>query len=233
MILSKIPSGKRSRTYDFLRKIIMKLSGISALVLFAACALYAETSDPVELIKTKNRELQTLLSRKGKTSTKNNRDKIKKLISEMFDFQEMGRKSLSKSTYDSLPEEKRREFVKAFQEMIENRSIKKLELYKSDSTTYDEPLYKKKGKEVHVTAHSFYKGQESIVLYKMFLKDGKWRGWDLVIDDLHTTRNYKTRFRSILKKKSFDELIQLLKDKAQETEEEAEKPLPPEKKKSK
>ncbi len=203
-----------------MRKIMRKTAIVSVLLLLAAFMLNAESADPEKLIKTKIQKLQSILRQKGKTGNQEKREKIKKLVSEMFDFQEMGRKSLSKTTYDSLPEEQRERFVKAFQEMIENTSIRKLELYKSDSTIYDAPVYRKDDKEANVTAHTYFEGQESIVVYKMFLRNGQWRGWDLVIDDLHTTRNYKTIFIKILKTKTFEELIKLLEDKAKNTEKE-------------
>ena len=54
--------------------------------------------------------------------------------------------------------------------------------------------------------------------YKMSMVDGKWKAWDLVIDDLSTARNYKDQFSQILKTKSFAELIDIISKKADESE---------------
>jgi phospholipid transport system substrate-binding protein len=193
----------------------MKCTLSLIIMVFAGLSPRTVSSDPlVDLIKSKNEKLQQLLSRKSQKDFPQRDKKIKELISSLFDFQEMGRKSLSRRVYDSLTAVQRKQFVEAFKEMLENTSIKKLELYKADSTFYDEPVYNKNKVKAKVTAHTFMDGQESVVVYKMFLKNGRWRGWDLVIDDLHTTRNYKTLFDKILKKKTFQELIKLLEDKA-------------------
>ena len=57
----------------------------------------------------------------------------------------------------------------------------------------------KKDGEARVVAHLWNKGKESVLEYKMSLVDGKWKAWDLVIDDLSTARNYKEQFSQILK----------------------------------
>ena len=69
-----------------------------------------------------------------------------------------------------------------------------------------------------VVAHLWNKGKESVLEYKMSLVDGKWKAWDLVIDDLSTARNYKDQFSQILKTKSFAELIDIISKKADESE---------------
>jgi hypothetical protein len=65
-----------------------------------------------------------------------------------------------------------------------------------------------------VTAHVFSKGSESVVVYKLQLKNGEWKAWDLVIDDLSTAGNYGDQFRTILKNNSIDNLIGRLESKA-------------------
>jgi phospholipid transport system substrate-binding protein len=69
-----------------------------------------------------------------------------------------------------------------------------------------------------VIAHVWYKGKESVLEYKMSLVNDSWKAWDLVIDDLSTARNYKEQFSTILKTKSFNDLIQIIREKANEAE---------------
>ena len=80
------------------------------------------------------------------------------------------------------------------------------------------PAKMKGDNEARVVAHLWNKGKESVLEYKMSLVDGKWKAWDLVIDDLSTARNYKEQFSQILKNKSFAELIDIISKKADETE---------------
>jgi phospholipid transport system substrate-binding protein len=189
-------------------------------------ALYASenlSKGPVLLLKEANQELQILLRETDSSGVESEedigrREKIKNLINGIFDFEELGRKALGKKVYSELSAEKQQEFVQSFRNMVEVSSLKNLDVYKSDSILYEEPKYTRQGAKAKVEARSYFKGQETILVYKMLQVDGEWKTWDLVTDDLSTYRNYREQFRSILKKKSVDDLIQILKDKAEESQ---------------
>jgi len=158
-------------------------------------------------------QLQKLLKEDASKHSAAKKNKIKKLINGIFDFKELGRKALGKKTYKSFSDEQKTRFTDAFKSMVENSSMKQLEVYKSDSTRYEKPTFKSEKKKAKVIAHTYYKGRESILVYKLFIVDGSWRAWDLVIDDLSTYRQYKERFSRTLKKKSIDQLIEMLEKK--------------------
>lgn len=167
--------------------------------------------DPVDIIRKKDAELQKLLREKPAKT-----DRIKVLINGIFDFEELGKKALGPELWKGMSPDQQKRFVKAFREMVENSSIKKLEAYQSDSTAYD-PTDLRDTKAT-VTSHVFSKGQESIVVYKLLVKDGSWRAWDLVIDDLSTAGNYGDQFRKILQTSNMDGLIARLEKKAAGTD---------------
>ena len=185
----------------------------SVLALFAAMAFSA---DPVQAISKNDRELQTLLKKKN-LSTKDG-ERVKSLLSDVFNFGMLAEKSLPKETWSGLDKASRENFAAEFQRMVRNSSAKRLEMYRTDRTIYDAPKMKKNNTEANVTAHLWYKGKESVLVYKMTLVDGNWMAWDLVIDDLSTARNYKEQFATILQTKSFAELLDIIKKKADESE---------------
>lgn len=185
----------------------------SVLALFTAMAFSA---DPVQAISKNDKELQTLLKKKN-LSTKDG-ERVKSLLSDVFNFGMLAEKSLPKETWSGLDKASRENFAAEFQRMVRNSSAKRLEMYRTDSTIYDAPKMKKNNTEANVTAHLWYKGKESVLVYKMTLVDGNWMAWDLVIDDLSTARNYKEQFATILQTKSFAELLDIIKKKADESE---------------
>jgi phospholipid transport system substrate-binding protein len=133
----------------------------------------------------------------------------------------MAERSLPTKMLATITAAQKAGFSKEFQRMIENSSVHKFKtttFTPSDSTVYEEPKYRKNGDEVWVTIHSWSKGKDMHMVYKMDRVGDSWRVWDLVVDDLSTTRNYQDQFKSILEtdKKSFEELIQTIKDKADE-----------------
>lgn len=185
-------------------------------LLLSLSATLAFSADPVSAISKNDKELQSLLKKKSLTSKDNER--VKGLLSDVFNFKLLAEKSLPKDTWASLDEASRESFASEFQRMVRNSSAKRLEMYRTDSTIYDTPKMKKNNTEANVTAHLWYKGKESVLVYKMTLVDGNWMAWDLVIDDLSTARNYKEQFATILKTKSFADLLEIVKKKADESE---------------
>jgi phospholipid transport system substrate-binding protein len=201
------------------------IAGTMALTAVISTPLYAKetpketaeeakvtaSSDPVSLIRTKDVELQKLLREK---KTDGHRARLKELINGIFDFAELGKRSLGRKVWDEATEKQREDFVKSFKAMVENSSLKKLDAYRSDSTRYDAA----EGDEdkTEVVAHVWNKGTESLVVYKLRADGGSWKAWDLVIDDLSTARNYNEQFRKILEKHGIDELIARLEKKAAE-----------------
>ena len=169
----------------------------------------AAVQNPVEVIRSKDSELQKLL--RDKEASKKT-DRVKTLINGIFDFEELGRRALGPTTWGKMKPDQQSRFVKAFREMVENSSVKKLDASISDSTRYDAPDMGTD--KAAVTAHVFSKGAESIVVYKLSLKQGSWKAWDLVIDDLSTAGNYGDQFKKILQKSTMDGLISKLEEKA-------------------
>lgn len=189
------------------KKLMILVVGLS-LVAFAA-------EDPVAAIKKKDGELQALLKKSNHTAKE--KDRVKDLLSDSFDFEMLAKKSLSAKDWDAQDAASQEKFVSEFKRMVRNSSAKRLELYRADSTIY-EPAKMKKDNEARVVAHLWNKGKEAVLEYKMTQVNGKWMAWDLVIDDLSTARNYKDQFSQILKTKSFAELIDIISKKADEAE---------------
>lgn len=181
---------------------------VSAAFLFSA-------ENPVNVIKKKDGELQSLL--KKSSLSKNEKERIKTLLNDSFDFKLLAQKSLASSVWKEQNPTTLDTFVNEFQRMVRNSTAKKLEMYRADSTIYEEAKFKGKD-EARVTAHLWYKGKESVLEYRMNLVNGSWKAWDLIIDDLSTARNYKEQFSTILKTKTFNDLIQVIRNKANESE---------------
>jgi phospholipid transport system substrate-binding protein len=190
-----------------LKKLMILVVGLS-LMAFAA-------EDPVAAIKKKDGELQALLKKSNHTAKE--KERVKDLLSESFDFEMLAKKSLSTKDWDAQDAAAQEKFVTEFKRMVRNSSAKRLELYRADSTIYEPAKMKKEG-EARVVAHLWNKGKEAVLEYKMSQVNGKWMAWDLVIDDLSTAHNYKDQFSQILKTKSFADLIEIISKKADEAE---------------
>ena len=185
-----------------------------ALFVAAATVFAAAAPDPVGMVRQKDTELRALLKQQKKAATPERREKIKTLINSVFDFQELGRRALPSQTWKAATPEQQKAFVTEFRRMVENSSVKQLDSYESDSSSYDPA--KINGDKCEVTVRMWNKGSMSVVVYKMKQENGQWRAWDFVIDDLSTMRNYRDQFSKILKDKDLDGLIETIRKKADE-----------------
>lgn len=194
--------------------LLFRLATPAALCLGLALSVVpaaAEPVDPVTKIRTQDAELQKLLRDKDVSQQT---ARVKTLINGIFDFEELGRRALGTANWNKMTPAQRTRFVKAFKAMVENSSVKRLEAYTSDSTRYAPATVN--GERATVKATVYSKGATSFVEYKLMLKDGEWRAWDLVIDDLSTAGNYGDQFRKILQKNTFDNLIERLENRAKQ-----------------
>lgn len=183
------------------------------IIMFSAVLAWANPGDPTVLVKKNDQQLQVLL-RKNQRSAQE-QTQMKGLINDIFDFTLLAAKSVPAATWKEITPAQQQDFVKAFKQMVENSSVKQLEVYRSDSTIYEPAKIRKDNAQV--AAQVWYKGKASHLVYKFDLVDGQWRAWDLIIDDLSTARNYREQFASILRTKSFDELLTIVKNKAAES----------------
>jgi len=56
------------------------------------------------------------------------------------------------------------------------------------------------------------------VNYKMILDKGEWKVYDFLIEGVSMIRNYRSQFTKIIRKESFDALVQRLSAKIEEIE---------------
>lgn len=183
---------------------------LSVALLLLAGLTPAFAGDPVAEIQKKDRDLQDYLKKNKGTLTHVQQDSLKHLINGIFDFPELGKRSLGKN-WAPLSKVQQDSFVAVFKRMVENTSVKRLENYRSDSAHY---TVSGTGEKTIVRGIVWSKGKSSKVEYKLFQVDGRWKAWDLVMDDLSTLKNYREQFQTIINKDKFEGLMSRLRKNA-------------------
>ena len=57
--------------------------------------------------------------------------------------------------------------------------------------------------------------------YRLFVRDGVWKVYDIVIENASLAKNYRAQFSSILAKDPPDKLLEILREKVREQKAEA------------
>jgi phospholipid transport system substrate-binding protein len=142
------------------------------------------------------------------------KDKLRAIYVKMFDEVELSRRSLGMN-WNKLNNIQRQEFVKLFQEVLEKAYADKILAYTNEKIEFTkESMVGTNLAEVRtnvVTASN-----EIPISYRVILKDGVWRVYDVVIENVSLVQNYRTQFNDILAKNTPEQLLEILRKKVKE-----------------
>ena len=130
---------------------------------------------------------------------------------EIFDFEELSRRTLVKN-WEKLSPSQQNEFVQLYRELLENAYMDRILSYSNEKVLYVEEKMPEKGKAEVKTRMTSQTGEIPID-YWLIQKAGAWKVYDVVIEGVSLTKNYRAQFRESLLKKSPAEMLQSLRKK--------------------
>ena len=143
------------------------------------------------------------------------REALRKTIDERFNYRQMVMRSLAKN-WDARSGSERQEFIALFKSLLENSYASKIEAYRDEKINYlDEVI---KGEYALVKTEVVRKSSTIGVDYKLIQENGNWRVYDFVIEGVSMIRNYRSQFTKIIRRDSYEALVQKLTDKINEIE---------------
>lgn len=160
-----------------------------------------------------NRLLEILKDPRLKDENNKNRrrEKLKAIIYQRFDFNEMAKRSLGAEWRRRKPEE-REEFVKLFADLLEQSYLDKVESYNGEKVQFRKEREEGDYAEVD-TKLIDSRGRDFSIDYRLHKVDGDWKVYDVVIEDVSLVNNYRAQFNRILSHASYAELINRMKQK--------------------
>ena len=144
------------------------------------------------------------------------REKIAGLVRQIFDFQEFAIRTAGPRWKTFTPDQQKR-FTDAFADLLLTTYISKVDGYNGEQVAYTGEVGNKEQTRMEVrTVVTLGDGNKGPVAYRMMLKNGAWRCYDVLIENLSLVMNYRTQFQDILAKAAPDELIARVQAKAKE-----------------
>ncbi|MEJ2695889.1 MAG: ABC transporter substrate-binding protein [Candidatus Sulfobium sp.] len=166
-----------------------------------------------EVKKTTDEVLGVLRNKelKGPEKEELRRQKILEIVSKIFDFREMAKRSMGIYWRRRTPEE-RKEFVPLYKDLLNATYMRKVEKYTNEKIVYtDESI---EGDYAVVRTRVITKtGTEIPLDYRLMKKDGRWVVYDVVIEGVSLVNNYRSQFSQIIRSDSYEELVKKLKKK--------------------
>ena len=190
------------------------LSTVGLTILLLVQPVWVAAGVPGDQVRQSADKLLAILKDpqlKGESKKNERRDKLKEVIYQRFDFTEMARRSLGSEWRRRSPEEQR-EFVKLFTGLLEQAYLDNIESYNGEKFRYLKEQEDNNQAQVD-TKIVGNKGQEFSVNYRLHNRNGDWKVYDVVIEDISLINNYRSQFNRMLATSSYEELVNRMKGK--------------------
>jgi phospholipid transport system substrate-binding protein len=182
------------------------------ILLLFSLPVYA--GPPLDAVQSNvNKVLEVLRDPKLKAaSTKEiEKEKLRLIYERMFDDVELSKRTLAKN-WNSLSVTQRQEFVLLFRQVLEKAYIDKILAYTDEKIVFDRETMVS-GTQAEVQTRIITASKEIPISYRVLLKDGAWKVYDVVIENVSLVLNYRTQFNDILAKNKPEQLLEILRKK--------------------
>ncbi len=209
MALSKTP--KRFFMILLLVSFIISSAGISV------CKTSADLTPQKEIQNLVNQVLDVLKDPKLKGPDKKElkRKKLRSLVRQIFDLDFISHRVLGRYNR-KFNKQQFHEFKELFSKMLEAVYLTRIENYSGEKVVFEEERMLSPTK-ASVPTKIIKDGQEIPVEYRLVKrkKDGKWIGYDVIIEGVSLVKNYRSQFYQVLKKKDIDQLLAMMRQKVE------------------
>ncbi|MBI1736056.1 MAG: ABC transporter substrate-binding protein [Candidatus Rokubacteria bacterium] len=148
--------------------------------------------------------------------TDRRRTEMRRIAAELFDFEEMARRSLS-IHWASRSKAEQAEFVEHFTELLERTYVARIESYAGEKIRYPNEIVDGSYATVRSRIMS-RRGGETTLDYRLHQEDGKWKVFDISLDGVSFVSTYRSEFNRIIQSSSYASLVDRMKKKRLEIE---------------
>jgi phospholipid transport system substrate-binding protein len=141
------------------------------------------------------------------------KQRVQRIIVDAFDFEEMARLALG-AWWDRLTPPQQTEFVDLFGQLFErsyNRLV--LRILPERDTTYSREAIERDHASVQTILIRKKTHEQLPVEYRLIEKGGRWAVFDVVVDGVSLTLNYRAQFDKIIRSSSYGTLVEKIKAK--------------------
>lgn len=182
------------------------------LLLLFSPPVYA--GPPLDAVQANvNKVLEVLRDPKLKAASAKEiqKEKLRLVYDRMFDDVELSKRTLARN-WNSLDVAQRKEFVLLFRQVLEKAYIDKILAYTDEKIVFERETMVS-GTQAEVQTKIVTSSKQIPISYRVLLKDGAWKVYDVVIENVSLVLNYRTQFNDILTKDKPEALLEILRKK--------------------
>jgi phospholipid transport system substrate-binding protein len=185
--------------------------------MLVATAVAAPAASPRELVEAAVTRVVLAIQRADMRSDspttqrhalRERRSEVRRVAAELFDLDEIARRALSRHWAARSPEEQA-EFVRLFTDLLERTYIGRIESYSGEKIVYLGEIVD--GAFATVRSKVVTRRAETPLDYRLHLRDGRWKVYDVLIDHVSFVATYRSEFARILQKEPYAALVDRLR----------------------
>jgi phospholipid transport system substrate-binding protein len=192
------------------------LPGLLILMLLLS-PLQAKAGLPLDTIKEHVNSVLDVLRNpalQGEANKEAKEQKIESIANQMFDYVALSRLTLGRSWRD-FNKEQQKEFVSLYRAILKKAYMDKILAYTDEKVVFDKDMMLAENK-AEVQTRIITKSADIPISYRVYLKDGQWRVYDVIVEGISLVQNYRTQFREILANNPPEEVLKILRQKTGE-----------------
>ena len=187
------------------------------ILMFFLSPLPVDAGAPLDTVQTNvNKVLDVLRDPKLKAeSAKEIKiEKLEAMYKQMFDEVELSMRSLG-GNWKKLSPAQQQEFIQLYRQILGRAYIDEILSFTNEKIVFSkENMLSNNQAEVQTKIITSTK--EIPIFYRVILKDGTWKVYDVLVENVSLIQNYRSQFNSILAKNTPDQLLEILRKKVGE-----------------
>jgi len=191
-------------------QLLLSVASVAATLIFVSHTAHAGA--PTEELRGHVDQVIKILQRsdlQGDSKTTERRMAVRKVANDIFDFPETAKRSLGRHWQARTPAE-REEFTRLFADLLEHAYTGKIEQYSGENVNYIGEAVE--GEQVTIMTKIITKqGSHVPVDYRMLRHVDGWRAYDVIMEGVSLTANYRTLRNKIIQSSSVDGLLAKLR----------------------
>jgi phospholipid transport system substrate-binding protein len=192
---------------------------ILAMTVLSAAPVSAD--NPMDVIKTAVEEIVDLLKDPQydlPEKKDEQREKIWEVVHDTFDFQTIARGTLRRHDWDSFSQDQKKEFTELFTTLLGNTYLEKIQNdYRDEQVVFSEQEMLSDTTAI-VRTKIIRESLEIPVDYRLILRSGAWRIYNVNVENISLVTNYRDQFSRILMRDSPAKLIEQLRERVNKNE---------------
>lgn len=150
----------------------------------------------------------------GAAGRQKKQEAVRSISDALFDFYALSRRTLGPNWKKFKPDQQQ-EFISLYRKLLESIYMDRLLQYRDEKVKFIKEVSLGDTRAEVYSAIVAANGDIPIH-YKMYRKDGVWRTYDLIVENVSLVGNYRTQFNSLLSKNPPEKVLEVIREKVKD-----------------